>query len=90
VAEGEYTISVAIPGGFNATTATSFVLPLKAGDITYVDFGAQRNAQNPPPAALTEPTAAGQKSPLLGILGGLFVVAGIGLAVAASVMLRKG
>jgi LysM repeat protein len=84
--EGDYTISVAVPGGYNATTNTTYVLSLKAGDETYLDFGAQINSVSEPEA----PVASGGngKSPLLGIIGGVLLVAGVGLGVFASRMMR--
>ncbi len=85
--EGEYSISVAVPGGYNPTTETSLVLPLKAGDETYIDFGAQVNSQSQAEATLLpEPE---KRTPLLGILGGLFLVAGLVLALVAARLLRN-
>jgi hypothetical protein len=85
--EGEYSISVAVPGGYNPTTETSLVLPLKAGDETYIDFGAQVNSQAQAEATLLpEPE---KRTPLLGILGGLFLVAGLVLALVAARLLRN-
>jgi hypothetical protein len=84
--EGEYTISVAIPEGYNPTTVTNYALRLNAGDETFIDFGAQANTE----AAVEAPTPAGSgRSPLLGIIGGLFLLAGAGLAVFASRLMRS-
>ncbi len=83
--EGEYSISVAIPDGYNPTTSSSYVVKLGAGDETYLDFGAQKNT-----AKLAEaptPTGSGP-SPLLGIVGGLFLLAGIGMAVFGTRLMR--
>jgi hypothetical protein len=86
LAEGEYSISVGVPDGYNPTTLTSFLVNLRSGDTTYLDFGAQvsskANAQTP---VAEEP---GGRSPLLGILGGLVLLAGIGLAVFAGRLMR--
>jgi hypothetical protein len=41
--EGEYTISVAVPEGYNPTTQASYELELGPGDQTYLNFGAQAN-----------------------------------------------
>ncbi len=84
--EGDYTISVAVPAGYNATTNTTYVLSLKAGDETYLDFGAQANSVNATESPI--PTDESGKSPLLGIIGGLLLVAGLGLGVFASRMMR--
>jgi LysM repeat protein len=84
--EGEYSVSVAIPVGFNPTTETSIVLPLKAGDETYIDFGAQVNSQTQEDATLLpEPE---KRTPLLGIIGGLFLLGGLVLALVATRLLR--
>jgi len=43
IPEGDYSITVAVPDGYNPTTITSFELKLNAGDETYLNFGAQAN-----------------------------------------------
>ena len=83
--EGDFAISVAVPSGYNATTATNYSLQLKAGDETYIDFGAQVTSQTI--AEAPTPTGSG-KSPLLGIIGGIFLIAGVGLALLAGRLLR--
>ena len=75
LAEGDYTISVAVPEGYNPTTQTSYEIDLKAGDQTYVNFGAQANSQTQAEAPAI-PAQEGTRSPLLGIVGGLFLLAG--------------
>jgi hypothetical protein len=85
--EGKYTISIAIPEGYNPTTVGSFALELNAGDETYLNFGAQENS-----ATLAEtplPTGS-SKSPLLGIIGGILLFAGIGLALFARRIMKGG
>ena len=54
----------------------NYPLHLQAGDISYIDFGAQ-----PSTAAVTPPPSEGGRSPMLGILGGFLVLAGIALAI---------
>ena len=76
--EGSYTISVAVPEGYNPTTQNTYELALQAGDITYVNFGAQANSQTLAEAPAI-PAPEGGRSPLLGIIGGLFLLAGIGV-----------
>ena len=83
--EGEYSISVAIPEGFNPTTITSYILRLSAGDETFIDFGAQANSETV--AEAPAPTGSG-RSPLLGIIGGVLLLAGVGLAVFAARLMR--
>ncbi len=81
--EGEYIITMAVPKDYNPTTAPNVTLTLRAGDTTYVTFGAQ---QAEPASTTTQPDRG--KSPLLGILGGLFLAGGIGLWVFAVRRLR--
>jgi LysM repeat protein len=85
--EGDYTISVAVPEGYNPTTQTSYQISLKAGDQTYVNFGAQANSQTQAEAPAI-PAQEGTRSPLLGILGGLFLLAGAVVAFFAMRTLR--
>lgn len=80
---GDYTISAAIPDGYNATTGLSFSLAIIPGDTIYLDFGAQSQAA----AEAQNPTK--KPSPLLGILGALFLLGGIGLGVYTWRILRK-
>jgi len=84
--EGEYTISVAAPVGYNPTTTNSYTVALKASDITYVDFGAQANTQTQAEAPIL-PTE-GQRSPLLGIIGGIFLLLSLGLVIFASRLMK--
>ena len=86
--EGSYTISVAVPEGYNPTTQNTYELALQAGDITYVNFGAQASSQTLAEAP-TVPAQEGQRSPLLAIIGGLFLLAGIGVAFFASRSMRR-
>ena len=86
LAEGEYSISVAVPAGYNPTTENNYNLKIQAGDETHVDFGAQMNSEAQ--AAAPVPTGDG-RSPMLGIVGGLFLMAGVGLALVAGRLLRR-
>lgn len=86
--EGNYTISVAVPEGFNPTTQNTYELALQAGDITYVNFGAQANSQTLAEAP-TIPAPEGGRSPLLAIIGGLFLLAGIVVAIYAARSMRN-
>ncbi len=85
LSEGEYSITVAVPDGYNPTTATSFVLSLRAGDETYLGFGAQVNSST----RLDSSGAGGSgRSPLLGIIGGVFLLASLALAIFGTRLLR--
>lgn len=81
--EGEYTITVGIPDGYNPTTELSSSITLNPGDETYLDFGAQANSVTI--AEAPAPVGTG-KSPMLGLIGALIVLAGIGLGIYAAVM----
>jgi LysM repeat protein len=72
--EGDYTVSVAIPNGYNPTTVGNYVLKLNAGDETYLNFGAQENTKTQ--AEAPTPTGSG-RSPLLGIIGGVVLLGGV-------------
>ena len=84
--EGDYTISVAVPQGYNATTNNTYAVPLKAGDQTYIDFGAQANSQTLAQAPVLP--SEGTRSPLLGIIGVLFLLLGVGVAIFAARLMR--
>jgi hypothetical protein len=74
---GEYNITVAIPDGYNPTTILSQTLQLNAGDTAILNFGAQESALSQTVELLPE---GGNRSPVLGLIGGGFVFAGIILA----------
>lgn len=84
--EDTYTISVAAPEGYNPTMRTNVQVKLIAGDITSVDFGAQISAAADPQ---TGEAAQANRSPLLGILGGLVLVFGLGFGAYALNLQRK-
>ncbi len=86
IAEGEYSVGVAVPLGYNATTELDYIVVLKGGDNTILDFGAQERLES---AAEDVPTPTGEnKSPLLAIFGGVFVLLGVLLAVFARQILK--
>lgn len=85
--EGEYTISVAVPEGYNSTTTSSYELVLRGGDNTYVNFGAQANSETIAEAPAI-PATEGTRSPILGIIGGLFLALGVVVAIFAGRILR--
>ena len=78
IIEGPYSISLAIPQGYNPTTSTSRDLVLQAGDTSTLDFGAQISLKAPPPSATPE---SDSRIPLFGFLGVVLILVGIGLAV---------
>lgn len=76
VPQGKYTVSAAVPDGFNPTTVLSSELEVNPGDSAYVNFGAQIKVE-------TTPSGERKTSPWLGVFGALLVLAGIGLGVYA-------
>lgn len=73
VPEGDFNISVAVPDGFNPTMLLSAEISLRAGQRIFVGFGAQSQS-------VTVETETDGGSPLMGIVGGLLLLAGAGLA----------
>jgi LysM domain len=88
ILQGEYMISVAAPEGYNRTTALNETLRLEAGQTTLLAFGAQANSELSAETALIPESP--RKSPLMGIVGGLLLAAGIGLGVYATLLRRSG
>ncbi len=86
--QGEYLISVAAPEGYNRTTELNQTLRLEAGQTTEIAFGAQANSELEAQTAIIPESP--RKSPMIGILGGLLLVAGIGLGIYATLLRRSG
>lgn len=84
--EGEYTISVAVPGGYNPTMRNSATLKLNAGETVRIDFGAQLSSAGE--AEIEENPETG-RSPFLGIMGGIILVVGMGFALYAIRIQRR-
>jgi murein DD-endopeptidase MepM/ murein hydrolase activator NlpD len=82
--QGEYLISVAAPEGFNRTTILNKSLQLEAGQTTQIAFGAQANSELIAETKLIPDSP--QKSPILGIVGGILFVAGVGLGIYAALL----
>ena len=74
--EGKYTVSAAVPDGYNPTIALSYSIEIKAGEQAFIPFGAQ--VQETAPESPTE-SENKDTSALLGILGALLLVGGGGL-----------
>ena len=72
---GEYTVSVAAPQGYNATTAQSATIQLNPGDATTLNFGAQAGSSS----GLALSAEEGGRSPLMGLLGVILLLSGAGL-----------
>ncbi len=86
ILQGEYLISVAAPEGYNRTTELNQTLTLEAGQTTEIAFGAQANSELEAQTAIIPESP--RKSPMLGIIGGALLVAGIGLGIYATLLRR--
>jgi hypothetical protein len=86
--QGEYLISVAAPEGYNRTTTLNTTLKLEAGQTTQIAFGAQANSELEAQTALIPESP--RKSPVMGIIGGALLAAGIGLGIYATLLRRAG
>lgn len=85
--EGSYSISVAIPQGYNPTTELNASVRLLGGDETYLSFGAQVNSEmQEEPVIIPE---GPERSPLLAIVGGLLLLVGLGVGVYAWLLGRR-
>jgi murein DD-endopeptidase MepM/ murein hydrolase activator NlpD len=81
---GDYNITIAAPEGYNPTTLMNYALTLGGGDETYLDFGAQANAETITESNADGAAGGGILGPVVGIFGIILVAAGIGLAIYAS------
>jgi hypothetical protein len=84
--QGEYLISVAAPEGYNRTTVLNTTLELEAGQTTQIAFGAQANSELEAQTAIIPESP--RKSPIMGIVGGVLLLAGLGLGVYAALLRR--
>jgi hypothetical protein len=84
--QGEYLISVAAPAGYNRTTELNKTLNLEAGQTTEIAFGAQANSELEAQTAIIPESP--RKSPMIGIIGGTLLLAGIALGVYATLLRR--
>jgi len=87
LSEGEYNITVAIPDGYNPTTELSRAFKLKGGDETYISFGAQANSEKILETAVIPESP--RRSPILAIVGGFVLLAGIGLGIYAALIAKR-
>ncbi len=82
VPEGNYNISMAIPSGYNPTKNMNATVTVQAGYQAIFEFGAQVSTNVPQASGSSGgggPQPAQENSLPLAILGGVFVVLGIGL-----------
>ena len=80
VMEGNYSISMAIPSGYNPTVSMTSQIQVRAGEQVILEYGAQISTKAPEgPGAGETPQDGGSNNLMLVLMGGLFVVLGIGL-----------
>ncbi len=91
IPEGEYNVSIAVPDGYNPTTSTSLLITVQAGNQGYANFGAQvsSKAAEAPSTATGQPPERNTNSVALAVLGGLFVLMGLGLGIYILTMRRN-
>jgi LysM repeat protein len=83
VTMGQYNVSAAAPDGYNPTINLTSKVDVTAGDIAYIDYGAQVKT-------VTEANIPKNKpSSLLGIVGAVFLLAGTGMGVYVWRLMRK-
>ena len=80
---GQFNVSAAAPDGYNPTITLTSKVIVNPGDTAYIDYGAQLKTVVEP----VNPT--NKRSPLMGIIGGVFLLAGIGMGVYVWSLLRK-
>ena len=85
IPEGQYSISIAIPEGYNPTSNQNATVQLKAGDTSHVNFSAQVSGRTQ--AQQEERAESG--SILIAVFGGLIILAGIGIGFYARYILRN-
>ncbi len=85
LASGAYNVSAAVPPGYNPTTGLNLPVSLEAGDVKYLQFGAQASSS----AGGGGAGEAGARSTLLGAIGVLMLVAAGGLGYYAARISRK-
>lgn len=83
--EGDYNITIAIPDGYNATSAQSRTIQLKRGDTSTVNFSAQASS-----SLITSDGTQGSGSVLLAVIGVFFILGAVGLGFYVRYFMRKG
>lgn len=80
VMEGNYSISMAIPTGYNPTVAMTSQILVGPGEQVILEYGAQVSTKAPEnPGGGQNEGDGGSNNLMLVLMGGLFVVLGIGL-----------
>jgi LysM repeat protein len=80
---GKYNVSAAAPDGYNPTINLTSTVDVTAGDIIYIDYGAQEKTAPGTEVPQNKPSA------LLGIIGAAFLLVGIGIAIYVWSLMRR-
>jgi hypothetical protein len=83
---GEYTITVAIPAGYNPTTAPNITIQISPGQTQEINFGAQVSSTSGLGLLSSE---EGRPSPVMGLLGIVLLLSGAGLGIYTLQMRRR-
>ncbi len=78
VPASEYTINIGLPDGYNPTTQTTYRLTIAPGESVSIAFGGQKRTTPLEPAETPAPQT--NTTPWLGVVGGLLLLSGLGLA----------
>ncbi|MEN6570959.1 MAG: LysM domain-containing protein [Anaerolineaceae bacterium] len=84
IPESNYTISMAIPDGYNATSNQNVTIKLKAGDTATVNFSAQQSGRSS-----ASHQQGSSRSILLAVVGGIVLIAGVGIGLYARFVFGK-
>jgi hypothetical protein len=84
IPEGTYSISIAIPDGYNPTSNQNVTVQLKAGDVSHINFSAQVSGHTQ--AQQEQDATSG--SILIAVIGGIIVLAGVGIGIYARYILK--
>jgi hypothetical protein len=80
---GKYNVSAAAPVGYNPTINLTSTVEVTAGDIIYIDYGAQEKTAPGADVPQNKPSS------LLGLIGAAFLLAGIGMAIYVWSLMRR-
>lgn len=86
VPEGDYNISVAPPTDYNPTTNMNYALTVKAGDNSQINFGTQKSSVLEAQEVQVE---TGSKSPIMAMIGGGLILAGVVIFIIFGVIKRN-
>ena len=86
VPEGDYNISVAPPTDYNPTTNMNYALTVKAGDNSQINFGTQKSSVLEAEEVQVD---TGSKSPIMAMIGGGLILAGVVIFIIFGVIKRN-